>query len=100
MVRGLDGSKTCAQFAADVAAWFSDSRYAEDDGDVDYVEVMYTDARKVAKRGTRVGQMKDTKRLGVIRARPSAVDAVAEDAHRRTAVPCCRFPAAIQNLES
>lgn len=90
MVKGLSGSKTCAQFAADVAAWFSDYRYAERDG-YEYVEVMYADARKVAKRGSRVGQMKDSKRLGTIHARPSSVDRIAEDAQHKTAVPCWKL---------
>ena len=34
---------------------------------------MVTDSRHVAKRGTRVGQMKDSKRLGIVRGRPRAV---------------------------
>ena len=82
MARGLDGSRVCEQFAADVAAWCSDSRdVGEDDADA-YVEVMVTDSRHVAKRGTRVGQMKDSKRLGIVRGRPRAVADVVRAAHR------------------
>ena len=44
------------------------------------VEVMYTDSRHVAKRGSRVGQMKDAKRLGTIWASPQRVMDAARDA--------------------
>ena len=51
--------------AADLAAYFSSSRKSHEE-----VEVMFTDSRHVAKRGTRVGQMKGSKRLGSIWAQP------------------------------
>ena len=57
------------QMAADVAAYFSDARHAPGGG----VEVMYTDSRRVAKRGSRVGQMKQSKRLGVLSGFPEDV---------------------------
>ena len=41
---------------------------------------MYTDARHVAKRGGRVGQMKDNKKLGTIWARPARVASPAAQA--------------------
>ena len=61
-------SRECMQTAADVAAFFSDARHIP--GGVD---VMYTDSRHVAKRGSRVGQMKQSKRLGVLLANPDDV---------------------------
>ena len=60
--------------AADLAAYFSDWKRANTD-----VEVYFTDSRRVAKRGTRVGQMKDSKRLGVIWASPYTVNDVVRD---------------------
>ena len=87
MARGLDGSRACEQFAADVAAWCSDSRDVGEDDEDEYVEVMVTDSRHVAKRGTRVGQMKDSKRLGVVRARPRAVADVVRAAQDGAAAP-------------
>jgi hypothetical protein len=41
---------------------------------------MFTDSRHVAKRGTRVGQLRDSKRLGFLRARPERVAELARDA--------------------
>ena len=88
MARGLEGSRECQQFAADLAAYFSDSRGAggEDDDD-DYVEIMFTDSRHVAKRGSRVGQMKDNKKLGIVRGRPAAVAEVARAAQDSCVIP-------------
>eukprot|EP00747_Dinoflagellata_sp_TGD_P020783 gnl/TRDRNA2_/TRDRNA2_128050_c0_seq2.p1 gnl/TRDRNA2_/TRDRNA2_128050_c0~~gnl/TRDRNA2_/TRDRNA2_128050_c0_seq2.p1 ORF type:complete len:336 (-),score=43.07 gnl/TRDRNA2_/TRDRNA2_128050_c0_seq2:81-1088(-) len=72
MVRGLTCSpREDMEMAADLAAFFSDWRHSQD------VEVMFTDSRHVAKRGGRVGQMKDSKKLGVIRARPARVAGLA-----------------------
>lgn len=76
MDRSLSKSpRECVEFAADLAAFFGASR-----GDDDAVEVMYTDARKVAKRGSRVGQLKPKKRLGTVWARPERVADVARAA--------------------
>ena len=73
MRRDLSRSpRECMEMAADLAAFFSDGRRAWYDDDVD-VEVMFTDARHVAKRGSRVGQMKGNKKLGTIWARPARV---------------------------
>lgn len=63
--RGTKGSKGCIQMAADLAAKFS--VWGES---YDRVPVMYTDSRKVAKRGSRVGQMKQKKSMGRILGRP------------------------------
>ena len=67
--------RECMEMAADCAAFFSDWRHSADD-----VEVIFTDPRHVAKRGTRVGQMKDSKRLGIIRALPQRVKHECRDA--------------------
>ncbi len=109
-VPGLKGSKACASFAADVAAWFSDSRYgaevdAGDDGDgwfegLDVVEVLITDAAKLARRGKPKHKMKpdkgkrtfkDKEKLGVLRARPANVAADAEAWELATEVPCWKL---------
>ena len=63
------------EMAADLASYFSDSRPSQDD-----VGVMWTDSRHVAKRGTRVGQLKDGKKLGIIWARPTRVSELAREA--------------------
>jgi predicted ribosome quality control (RQC) complex YloA/Tae2 family protein len=76
MVRSLVRSpRECMETAADLAAYFSDARRWPDE-----VEVMYTDSRRVAKRGTRVGQLKRAKRLGVVWAQPGRVAELARDA--------------------
>ena len=67
--------RECMEMAADCAAFFSDWRRSDDE-----VEVMFTDSRHVAKRGTRVGQMKDAKRLGTVWARPQRVAEAAREA--------------------
>jgi hypothetical protein len=54
--------------AADLAA-----RYSIWGDDYDSVPVMYTDSRKVAKRGSKVGNMKQNKSLGRMFGNPSAV---------------------------
>jgi hypothetical protein len=66
------------EMAADLAAYFSDSRPSAN-WETD-VQVMFTDSRHVAKRGTRVGQMKENKKLGMLWARPSRVADVAKKA--------------------
>lgn len=68
--------RECMEMAADLAAFFSDWRYAGP-GEA---EVMFTDARHVAKRGTRVGQLKRSKSLGTLWASPSRVADVAREA--------------------
>lgn len=67
--------RECMEMAADYAAFFSDWRSSIED-----VEVMFTDSRHVARRGTRVGQMKDSKRLGLLWARPKRVVDIAREA--------------------
>ena len=68
------GRRECQEFAADLAAYFSPARHEQE------VEVMLTDSRHVAKRGSRVGQMKDSKRLGTMWARPARVAEVVREA--------------------
>ena len=73
MVRSLSKSpRECMEAAADFAAYFCDTarRSGGKSETGDEIEVIYTDSRKVAKRGGRVGQLKDAKKLGVIRAKP------------------------------
>ena len=60
--------RECVEFAADLAAHFGGGARGDD-----AVEVMYTDSRRVAKRGSRVGQLKPKKRLGTVWARPDRV---------------------------
>mmetsp|Transcript_63394 Transcript_63394/g.124508 ORF Transcript_63394/g.124508 Transcript_63394/m.124508 type:complete len:316 (-) Transcript_63394:199-1146(-) len=84
MVRGLAKSpRECVETAADFAGHFSgghrkrrpSSHDASHDGEgtgggEEEVEVMYTDSRHVAKRGGRVGQLKDAKKMGMVYAKP------------------------------
>ena len=68
LMRGTTGSKQCRQMAADVAAKYSvwgEEHYS--------IPVMYTDSRKVAKRGSKVGSMKKNKSLGRIMGYPQNV---------------------------
>uniref|UniRef100_A0A7S4I4M3 NFACT RNA-binding domain-containing protein n=1 Tax=Odontella aurita TaxID=265563 RepID=A0A7S4I4M3_9STRA len=58
LVRGLKGSRACMQMAADLAAYYSNYRGFRD------VPVMYTDSKRVAKRGSKRGQMRRRKSLG------------------------------------
>ena len=75
MVRSLvRAPRECMESASDLAAFFSDARRADE------VKVMYTDSRHVAKRGGRVGQLKESKRLGVVWAKPARVADEARDA--------------------
>lgn len=67
-VRGTKGSKQCRQMAADLAA-----SYSTWGDEFDTVPVMYTDSRKVAKRGSKVGNMKQNKSLGTMYGRPGDV---------------------------
>lgn len=67
-VRGTKGSKQCRQMAADLAA-----SYSTWGDEFDTVPVMYTDSRKVAKRGSKVGNMKQNKSLGTMYGRPEDV---------------------------
>lgn len=70
LVRGTKGSKQCRQMAADLAASYS----IWGDGDeFDSVPVMYTDSRNVAKRGSKVGNMKQKKSLGTMFGKPGDV---------------------------
>jgi predicted ribosome quality control (RQC) complex YloA/Tae2 family protein len=68
LMRGTKGSKQCRQMAADLAA-----KYSEWGDDYDTVPVMYTDSRKVAKRGSKIGRMKQKKSLGRILGMPRNV---------------------------
>mmetsp|Transcript_18270 Transcript_18270/g.62844 ORF Transcript_18270/g.62844 Transcript_18270/m.62844 type:complete len:277 (-) Transcript_18270:1038-1868(-) len=72
--RGTKGSRACTQFAADVAAWFSDARHDEK------VPVAYTNARQ-GGGGSRC--IKEDQRLGAIVARPRSVANVALAAQQR-----------------
>ena len=69
--------RECVEFTADLAAYFGGSSARGGD---DAVEVMYTDSRRVAKRGSRVGQLKPKKRLGTVWARPGRVADAAREA--------------------
>ena len=88
MCRGLKKApRECMEEAAAYAAFFSDghgsksSRRRAARGDSEEpVEVMWTDSRHVAKRGGRVGQLKDGKKLGIIRAEPWSVREEAREA--------------------
>lgn len=76
MCRHLKKSpRECMETAADLAAYFSVGGKQSDT-----VEVMYTDSRNVAKRGGRVGQMKEKKKLGIIHASPWRVADMAKEA--------------------
>ena len=66
--RGLKNSKSCRQAAADIAAYFSDYRQR-----FDSVPIMYTDSKRVAKRGSKIGQMRKRKSLGTIYGYPGNV---------------------------
>ena len=68
LARGLKNSKTCIQTAADIAAYFSDYRQR-----FDSVPIMYTDSKRVAKRGSKIGQMRKRKSLGAIYGYPGNV---------------------------
>ena len=68
LMRGTQGSKKCRQMAANIAAKYS--VWGEDN---DSIPVMYTDSRKVAKRGSKVGSMKKSKSLGRILGYPQHV---------------------------
>ena len=75
LCRNLSRSpRQCHEMAADLAAYFSTARHFE------APEVIYTDSRHVAKRGARVGQMKDNKRLGALTAQPERVASIAREA--------------------
>ena len=67
LCRGTKDSKECRAMAADLAAYFSDSRQHET------VSVMYTDSRHVAKRGSKAGQMRQKKALGKLSGKPERV---------------------------
>jgi len=70
-------SSECMQMAANLAAFFSDARHQPE-----AVDVMYTSSRRVASRGSRVGQLKPSKRLGLMRAHPSTVATLVRDAQQ------------------
>lgn len=74
--RGFRGSKECMQMAADLAARYSDWFETEYDvrRGVSKVPVMYCDSRKVAKRGSKVGQMRQKKSLGRLFGNPKNVE--------------------------
>ena len=67
-------SRECQEMAADLAAYFSPLRNSET------VEIMFTDSKHVAKRGSRVGQMKESKKLGTLFANPRRVEELARSA--------------------
>ena len=105
LCRGYRDSKACMQMAADLAAYYSTSRWRkyDDDGETIHgftagsnssssssnanhnqqqqqhtVNVMYTDSKHVAKRGSKVGRLRKKKSLGRIVARPGAVLEIAK----------------------
>ena len=81
MVRHMTKSpRECMEMAADLAAHFSQWRPTHHSNFDEEVEIMFTDSRHVAKRGGRVGQMKDSKRLGTLWARPARIADVAREA--------------------
>ena len=122
MARGLKGSKDCARFAADVAAWFSDSRYGpvaasiasladyEVVDDFGVVEVAYADAVRVnerrkqqpmsAKQGKKKPGFKDKEKLGILRARPANVADAAAEWDLATEVPCWKLSLTYPALRS
>jgi predicted ribosome quality control (RQC) complex YloA/Tae2 family protein len=69
LMKGTKGSKRCIQMAADLAAKFS--VWGDD---YESIPVMYTDSRKVAKRGSKVGRMKQKKSLGRLFGTPKNVE--------------------------
>ena len=69
LMKGTKGSKRCIQMAADLAA-----KYSVWGEGYESIPVMYTDSRKVAKRGSRVGQMKQKKSLGRLFGTPKNVE--------------------------
>lgn len=71
--KGLRGSKECIQMAADLAARYSDSYYNINDSN-NKVPVMYCDSKKVAKRGSKIGQMRQQKSLGRLFGDPRNVE--------------------------
>mmetsp|Transcript_33682 Transcript_33682/g.68770 ORF Transcript_33682/g.68770 Transcript_33682/m.68770 type:complete len:352 (-) Transcript_33682:189-1244(-) len=70
--RGLKGSKKCIQMAANIAAYYSQSRFESN------VDVMYTDSKHVAKRGSKVGRMRLKKSLGTMVGYPHEVADITE----------------------
>mmetsp|Transcript_13687 Transcript_13687/g.29807 ORF Transcript_13687/g.29807 Transcript_13687/m.29807 type:complete len:337 (-) Transcript_13687:1032-2042(-) len=68
LMRGTAGSKHCRQMAADLAA-----KYSVWGEEYESIPVMYTDSRKVAKRGSRIGNMKKSKSLGRIMGYPQNI---------------------------
>ncbi|GFH60150.1 hypothetical protein CTEN210_16626 [Chaetoceros tenuissimus] len=74
LVPSAKHSKKCKQMAADIAATFSDWSDEFED-----IPVMYTDSRKVAKRGGQAGKMKLKKSIGTITGRPASVADITKD---------------------
>ena len=72
LARGLKNSKSCRQAAADLAAYYSDYRKFES------VPIMYTDSKRVAKRGSKKGQMRKRKSLGTMYGYPRNVDGICQ----------------------
>ena len=68
LARGLKNSKSCRQAAADLAAYYSDYRRK-----IESVPIMYTDSKRVAKRGSTKGQMRKRKSLGTMYGYPRNV---------------------------
>lgn len=72
LIRGTKNSKKCRQAAADIAAKYSIQGECGEKS----ISVMYTDSRKVAKRGSKVGSMKKNKKLGRIFGHPEDADSL------------------------
>ena len=72
LVKGSKDCKECRIMAANLAAFYSNSRL-----DTEPVRVMYTDTRHVAKRGSKRGQLRKKKALGTMNGYPQAVADIA-----------------------
>lgn len=75
--RGLRGSKECIQMAANLAAKYSDwweNAKTQTSLRKERIHVMYTDSKHVAKRGSKIGQMRRQKSLGRIYGYPEELE--------------------------
>lgn len=72
LIHGTKNSKKCRQAAANIAAKYS----IQGECGEKRISVMYTDSRKVAKRGSKVGSMKKNKKLGRIFGYPEDADSL------------------------
>jgi NFACT protein RNA binding domain len=68
LARGQKDNRQALRLAANLAAYFSNHRHSQES-----VPVIYTHSKLVAKRGSRKGTMKRSKRLGTLMGRPKEV---------------------------